>query len=504
MAIVEYKERRAKGMSISEKKKYISLLFYMPSLPLYTCGTTVHTLKTLEAMHKVLPEKYMLNICINKDVDKHYGISKKYPRTRVVDLFDLDDSYDIAFVPSHIYSGDVNELAILDNHTDKWVMWIMDSIYLMYTEEDKARRVHALAKQCIDNLDGMIFFSNAVKEDLRKQFPSCVNMDNAMYRIVPIVGNYSYDREKRYDKVLPFKDYVLVIGNTYKHKMIPETIEVVRETDNNYIVVGAEKEYKPYENVYCYTSGVLSDEMMCNLYARCTALIFPSVYEGFGLPVVEALNFGKDVIAVNNELNHELEMLCDSFAGHIHYYTDSNQIPRALNEISEGNALEPNTYKRTWDDVARDVFGLLEEVISGPHDLERLNRRHFGYDLVDGSLYLRHKTLVNIVSADYTRCNYNGVIDIYGFGVNGKTFYNLIKNIADVRYVIDRKELDIKDDVKRVTMSNYKYEEGYLVVVTPEYDYGKIKKDFCNLDSRFEDSIICVSDFIDEYIAGEE
>lgn len=40
-------------------------------------------------------------------------------------------------------------------------------------------------------------------------------------------------------KELPFEKYVLIIGNTYKHKMIEETIEFVSETKDNYIVIGA-------------------------------------------------------------------------------------------------------------------------------------------------------------------------------------------------------------------------------------------------------------------------
>ncbi|MBO6556863.1 MAG: glycosyltransferase family 4 protein [Pseudomonadales bacterium] len=38
--------------------------------------------------------------------------------------------------------------------------------------------------------------------------------------------------------------------------------------------------------------GYINDEMLDTLYANANALIMPSVYEGFGLPVVEALKYG--------------------------------------------------------------------------------------------------------------------------------------------------------------------------------------------------------------------
>jgi len=46
-------------------------------------------------------------------------------------------------------------------------------------------------------------------------------------------------------------------------------------------------------------TGYVSDEELANLYRYCYTFIYPSWYEGFGLPVLEAMNFGKPVIASN-------------------------------------------------------------------------------------------------------------------------------------------------------------------------------------------------------------
>ena len=45
--------------------------------------------------------------------------------------------------------------------------------------------------------------------------------------------------------------------------------------------------------------GFLSADEFAALYASCRALIFPSLYEGFGMPVLEAMNFGKPVLCSN-------------------------------------------------------------------------------------------------------------------------------------------------------------------------------------------------------------
>lgn len=45
--------------------------------------------------------------------------------------------------------------------------------------------------------------------------------------------------------------------------------------------------------------GYLADEELAGLMASCRALIFPSLYEGFGMPILEAMAFGKPVLCSN-------------------------------------------------------------------------------------------------------------------------------------------------------------------------------------------------------------
>jgi glycosyltransferase involved in cell wall biosynthesis len=52
--------------------------------------------------------------------------------------------------------------------------------------------------------------------------------------------------------------------------------------------------------------GFISDEMRESLYEKALAVVYPSTYEGFGLPILEAMKYGTPVITYNNSSINEI------------------------------------------------------------------------------------------------------------------------------------------------------------------------------------------------------
>ena len=50
--------------------------------------------------------------------------------------------------------------------------------------------------------------------------------------------------------------------------------------------------FTPAANVRVVELGFVDDDLLAALYRGCTLLAFPSRYEGFGLPVIEAMSYG--------------------------------------------------------------------------------------------------------------------------------------------------------------------------------------------------------------------
>ena len=65
------------------------------------------------------------------------------------------------------------------------------------------------------------------------------------------------------------------------------------------------------------------------LYENCEAFLFPSLTEGFGLPVIEAMSFGKPVFLSNSSSLPEI-------GGSEAFYWDSYEVDHMLSVFNHG------------------------------------------------------------------------------------------------------------------------------------------------------------------------
>ena len=164
-------------------------------------------------------------------------------------------------------------------------------------------------------------------------------------------------------------------------------------------------------------SGQLTDDEMKSLYSQCRAFIFPSWYEGFGLPVLEAMQFNKAVIASNRSSIPEIiqceEALFDPFdVGVI-----SAKIERVLTDEDFRAALEKNsnTAKNnfSWDQSAKVALAALERwVLNAQISANSVNLNNSSLSLLDhliekiGELKLPHDELDLINAAEAINLNH--------------------------------------------------------------------------------------------------
>ncbi|MBL0443732.1 glycosyltransferase family 4 protein [Aeromonas veronii] len=113
------------------------------------------------------------------------------------------------------------------------------------------------------------------------------------------------------------RPYLLCVGNIKPHKNVINFVDFFSSKSKlsceyDLVIVGQSEGFKTGENLNknfppsIVFTGFVSDEALAKLYANAKAFIYPSLYEGFGLPLFEAMLFGLPIMASNIDIFNEL------------------------------------------------------------------------------------------------------------------------------------------------------------------------------------------------------
>jgi glycosyltransferase involved in cell wall biosynthesis len=171
--------------------------------------------------------------------------------------------------------------------------------------------------------------------------------------------------------------YVLFVGEPEGRKGLPVLIEALTRLPNQLqqslelLVVGARGEYPMPEvpaSLRVRSIGWVADSVLARLYRQAAALIYPSEYEGFGLPIVEAMASGAPVIASDTQSSHE----AGGTAALYFPTTDAAALAQKIQvvltqpELVDSLRLQgfENVKWRTWDRTAELTLSALERSVS--------------------------------------------------------------------------------------------------------------------------------------------
>lgn len=174
-------------------------------------------------------------------------------------------------------------------------------VNFIYEKQGRKRERYRrrLQKEC-DRGDCIVFISHFVEADARRHIALDGKETHVIYNGVEDMREGAQRQPSAVDATMPF---LLNIGVVKAKKnnhvllpmmdLLPDYRLVIAGDDKGAYAQHLREQLPHHANVQLL--GTVDDDERRWLYAHCAGLVMPSLYEGFGLPVIEAMQWGKPV-----------------------------------------------------------------------------------------------------------------------------------------------------------------------------------------------------------------
>jgi len=215
--------------------------------------------------------------------------------------------------------------------------------------------------------DGLLYNSALTRERFRFRFPVAPS-------VVELVTGQTLDSSEYQAPGAARsweEEFLLVLGNRHDPKAVDLTVDLLSESFPYQELRAIGGRAKQRTNVTTFQSDRLSDAELDGLVATARVVVFPSHYEGFGLPVVKALAYGRNVALRASSVWGETFDPART-PGRLVEYTAPHELIEAVGRFLARESVEQLSRGATapevaagpgWSDSARRLVGLVEEMV---------------------------------------------------------------------------------------------------------------------------------------------
>jgi glycosyltransferase involved in cell wall biosynthesis len=254
-----------------------------------------------------------------------------------------------------------------------FVLTVYDMIHeifpALFVKEDKTIARKALL---IEKANHIIAISESTKNDILKFYPN-----TPASKISVVYLSQSLHQSENIDLELPEK-YLLFVGNRGAYKNFDFFFKAIAETlslnPDLHLVCAGGNAFNADETALIMSYGLTSqviqrnfkDSELASYYINAICFVFPSKYEGFGIPVLEAMSCGCPVVLANHSSFPEV-------AGEAGVYFELDQ-PEDLNakisslifnqELRQAYANKglEQTKKFSWEKTSEECLAIFKSI----------------------------------------------------------------------------------------------------------------------------------------------
>ena len=205
-----------------------------------------------------------------------------------------------------VYHGLSHEIPLgIEKTNIKSVVTIHDLIYIRYPKLFSAinRKIYdkKFRSSCAKS-NQIIAISNQTKQDIIEFFKIPEKKIHVIYQGCNTIFQKEISAQKKKqvkDKCQLFEKYLLYVGTIEERKNLMTLLKSLKNLpQHKLIIIGDGKSYKNKCQKYIKANNLqkrtkflsgLEIEEMASIYQQAEILIYPSIFEGFGIPIIEAL-----------------------------------------------------------------------------------------------------------------------------------------------------------------------------------------------------------------------
>ena len=322
---------------------------------------------------KLMSYKKDSKMSLLKRTISKYPLLKKIARKLLITLSNLTfNKFDLYWEP--------NFIPIASIKAKKIVTSVHDFSFIHYKEFHPKERIEYFENYFFNNIkrsDAIICFSNYVKQEILNY----INIDEKnIYVIYHGVDHNKFKPLKniKIDIDLP-QYFIFCAGSIEPRKNLLRLLKAYNKLDKNLqkkykLILSGFKGWNNSEIMHIIKQnkniiylGYLTEDDLVKVYNLATIFVYPSLYEGFGLPILEAMACNTPVITSNissmPEVGGDAVIYCDP------YSTEDikNKIELLLKNPKLQKELKTKALKRaktfTWEKSAKEHLKLFNTLL---------------------------------------------------------------------------------------------------------------------------------------------